>query len=113
MSIERQFIFWLGAAVLLALVLWALSAVMLPFAAGLALAYLLDPLATRLQKLGASRLFASLFIIGLGGVVIVVALVALAPTDAHPLRSPPVCASAQKQPRPEPRGHVGAAHEPG
>jgi predicted PurR-regulated permease PerM len=80
MSIERQFIFWLGAAVLLALFLWALSAVMLPFAAGLALAYLLDPLATRLQKLGASRLFASLFIIGLGGVVIVVALVALAPT---------------------------------
>lgn len=80
MSIERQIMFWLGAASLLALFLWAFSGVMLPFAAGLALAYLLDPVATRLQKLGMNRLVASLLIIGLGGVVIVVTLVALAPT---------------------------------
>lgn len=80
MSIERKILFWLGVALLLVLFLWALSGVMLPFAAGLALAYLLDPIATRLEKLGTSRLFACLFIIGLGGVVIMLALVALAPT---------------------------------
>jgi predicted PurR-regulated permease PerM len=61
MSIERQIAFWLGAAALLGLFLWALSGVMLPFAAGLTLAYLLDPTATRLQKLGMSRLVASPF----------------------------------------------------
>ncbi len=80
MSIERQIAFWLGAAALLGLFLWALSGVILPFAAGLTLAYLLDPTATRLQKLGMSRLVASLLIVGLGGIVIFMALIALAPT---------------------------------
>ncbi len=79
-SMERQISFWLGAAALLGLFLWALSGVMLPFAAGLTLAYLLDPTATRLQKLGMSRLLASLLILGLGGILIFMALIALAPT---------------------------------
>ena len=35
--------------------LWLLSDVLLPFVAGMALAYLLDPLADRLERLGVNR----------------------------------------------------------
>ena len=42
------------------LLLWLLSDVLLPFVAGMALAYLLDPLADRLERLGVSRLVAAL-----------------------------------------------------
>jgi len=80
MSVERKIVFWGGAAVALALLLWALSGVLLPFVAALVLAYLLDPLASRLERLGASRLFATLFILGVAGIVILTALLALAPT---------------------------------
>jgi predicted PurR-regulated permease PerM len=80
MSIERKIAFWVGASLLLAFFLWALAGVLLPFVAALVLAYLLDPLASRLEKLGASRLFATLFILGVAGVVILTALLALVPT---------------------------------
>ena len=80
MSVERKIAFWVGAAGLLALALWALAGVLLPFVAALVLAYLLDPLASRLERAGAGRLFAVLFILGLAGVVILVALIALAPS---------------------------------
>lgn len=83
MAVERQARFWLSAAALLAFVLWLLGNVLLPFVAGLALAYLLDPLASRLERAGVRRLLASLFIIGVCGVVIVAALTALAPILAH------------------------------
>lgn len=79
MKVERQVAFWIVSALLLALVLWALAGVLMPFAAGLALAYLLDPLATRLEKLGMSRFFATLLIIGVCGVAILVTLIAVFP----------------------------------
>ncbi|MFN3892101.1 MAG: AI-2E family transporter [Beijerinckiaceae bacterium] len=79
MVVERQIRFWLAAAVIVALLLWLLSGVLMPFAAGLALAYLLDPIATRLERLGVSRLVASLLIVGISGLLIFSALVALLP----------------------------------
>ena len=51
------------AAVIAVVVL--LRDVLLPFVAGLVLAYLLDPVATRLERLGINRLIATLIIIGL------------------------------------------------
>ncbi len=83
MRVERQIMFWVGAAALTAFLLWALAGVMMPFAAGLALAYLLDPLATRLQRMGMSRFLATLLIVGIFGVAILVALIALAPLLIH------------------------------
>ncbi|MDB5571730.1 MAG: family transporter [Hyphomicrobiales bacterium] len=83
MRVERQIVFWLGAAALTAFLLWGLSGVMMPFAAGLALAYLLDPLATRLERMGMSRLVATLVIVGVFGVGILLALIALAPALIH------------------------------
>ncbi len=65
------------AAVIAAVVL--LREVLLPFVAGMVLAYLLDPLATRLERLGMNRLIATLTIVGLFIVGIVILVVLAAP----------------------------------
>ena len=53
----RQIRFWLGAFALFALALpMSFSDILLPFVAGMVLAYFLDPVADRLQRLGLSRL---------------------------------------------------------
>ncbi len=69
MRIERQIAFWVAAVLVFAGLLWLLHDILLPFVVGAALAYLLDPLASRLVKHGVSRLVASLLI--LGGFVLV------------------------------------------
>ena len=48
MTLQRQMMFWLAALAASILVLWLLSPILLPFIAGLALAYFLDPVADRL-----------------------------------------------------------------
>ena len=70
---QRQLIFWLAALVLFVLGLWLLSEILLPFVAGLAIAYLLTPLTDRLERLGVNRLAAALLIIS----VVVLALIYL------------------------------------
>src|SRR5215203_4544079 len=58
-SIRRQAIFWSAAIVLFCLVLWVLGNTLLPFIAGMALAYFLDPVADFLERRGMSRLVAT------------------------------------------------------
>ena len=59
MTIERHLRFWLiGLAVFLA-VLFLLHDVLLPFVAGMAVAYLLDPICDRLEGWGLSRTLAT------------------------------------------------------
>jgi predicted PurR-regulated permease PerM len=60
---ERQVRFWLVALALLIAALWLLSEILLPFVVGLAIAYLLTPLADRLERAGVNRLAASLLLI--------------------------------------------------
>jgi predicted PurR-regulated permease PerM len=60
---QRQLVFWLAAFLLFVLILWLLSEILLPFIAGLAIAYLLTPLTDRLERLGINRLAAALLII--------------------------------------------------
>jgi predicted PurR-regulated permease PerM len=60
---HRQFTFWLAALFLFVLAFWLLSEILLPFIAGLAIAYLLTPLTDRLERLGVNRLAAALLII--------------------------------------------------
>ncbi|NLH82155.1 MAG: AI-2E family transporter [Phyllobacteriaceae bacterium] len=76
MTLERQLRFWLAAAALFVAFLWLFSGVLLPFVAGIALAYLLDPLADRLEALGLPRSAAALTII-LGLVVVLAAVLIL------------------------------------
>ena len=79
MRFERHVIFWLAALAVFAGLLWLLSPILLPFVLGLALAYVLDPLAERLAKRGMSRLVAALFILGTFALAFVVLLLLLAP----------------------------------
>ena len=62
-AFRRQVIFWLGAAVILIAFLYFFSAVLLPFFAGMILAYFLDPVADRLERLGLSRLASTVVIL--------------------------------------------------
>jgi predicted PurR-regulated permease PerM len=75
------------AAVLAALLyaLYLLGSAVTPFAAGLALGYLLDPVVLRLERLGLSRLAASLLILAIFVLVLALLLVTVAPILANQL----------------------------
>jgi predicted PurR-regulated permease PerM len=64
MTWSRPAAFWIGLGILLLAAVLLLREILLPFAAGLVLAYLLNPLANRLERLGLNRLIAALVIIG-------------------------------------------------
>jgi len=85
MIAQRQVVFWLVALILVVTGLYVLRDMLLPFVAGLALAYLLDPLADRLERLGLNRLWATLLILGIFILVFIVALVLLVPIVANQL----------------------------
>ncbi len=63
MSIERQVMFWVAAAALLVAALWLLGNILLPFVGGMALAYLLNPLANRLERAGLNRAVSSVLLV--------------------------------------------------
>jgi predicted PurR-regulated permease PerM len=79
LEFQRQFVFWLATFVVFVLVLWLLSEILLPFVAGLAIAYLLTPLADRIERLGVNRLAAALLIITLMVMVFVLLILLVAP----------------------------------
>jgi predicted PurR-regulated permease PerM len=80
LPIREQAKYWGAAAVVLFLALWLLDNVILPFVIGGAVAYLLDPVADRIERLGVSRTLATIAI-SLGMMLIVVLLVlAVIPT---------------------------------
>jgi predicted PurR-regulated permease PerM len=75
MSTVRQYRFWLAGLLLALIALYLLRAVLLPFVAGLALAYFLDPLCDRLEKWGCGRaLGTTIVLIGFGVFVALVLL---------------------------------------
>ena len=63
MTLQRKISFWLAAFAVFVSLVWVLRDVLMPFVAGLVLAYLLDPLADRLEKWGLGRMGASLLIL--------------------------------------------------
>ena len=79
MSLQRQISFWIGALVALIFVLWLLSDILLPFIAGIVLAYFLDPVADALERLGLPRLAATLTILLFSVVVLGLCLVLVVP----------------------------------
>jgi predicted PurR-regulated permease PerM len=72
---QRNLTFWIVTLVVFVFLLWLLSDILLPFVAGLALAYVQTPLADRLERLGMNRTVAALLIVGL--VVLTFILLAL------------------------------------
>ncbi|NQU57541.1 MAG: AI-2E family transporter [Rhodospirillales bacterium] len=70
MSGDRKAFFWIAGFVVFAVLLYALSSILAPFVAGLAVAYFFDPVADRLEKAGVSR--------GLAAGLVILAFLALA-----------------------------------
>lgn len=82
---KEQFKVWGIAIAVLMIGMWALGSVILPFLVGGAIAYFLDPIADRLQRLGMGRAAATA-VISIGMLLVAVALVlAVIPTLAHQL----------------------------
>jgi len=59
MTPERQFRFWAIGLVVFGLTLWLLGDILLPFVAGMAIAYFFDPVCDRLERWGFSRTWAT------------------------------------------------------
>lgn len=77
LSPEVQLRYWAIAALVLALILWALGPALLPFVTGAAIAYFLNPLVLRLTALGLPRALAvtALMASALGAIVLAFLLI--------------------------------------
>lgn len=81
----RQAALGIGGVVVFVATFYLLSGVLLPFAAGLVLAYLLDPLADRIQRIGIGRLAATVLILVLFVLSFVLVLILVVPFAAKQL----------------------------
>ncbi len=85
LPVGDQMRWWgIGLAVL-ALILWSLGNVILPFVAGAAIAYFLDPVADRLERAGCSRVLATLIITFVAILAFIVMALILIPTFINQL----------------------------
>jgi predicted PurR-regulated permease PerM len=83
--LQREVLIWLAAFAALVLFVWLFSGILLPFVAGLVLAYFLDPVADRLEALGLSRLWATLVILAAFILLFVLAMLVAVPLLAGSL----------------------------
>ncbi|ATN33863.1 AI-2E family transporter [Rhizobium sp. ACO-34A] len=84
-GLRRQLLFWLAALVVCVFFLMTFRAILLPFIAGMALAYFLDPVADRLERLGLSRMMATVVILTAFVIVFVLSLMIIIPILASQL----------------------------
>src|SRR6476469_3669182 len=75
----RHFTFWLVTFLVLAAALWLLHDILLPFVAGIALAYVHAPIADRMQRAGMNRTVAALLIVTVFIVILIALTVLLVP----------------------------------
>ena len=78
-TFRSQIRFWLIAAALFILFIYVFSGILLPFVAGMVLAYFLDPVADRLEKAGLSRVMATVLILVAFVILLALGLVLLIP----------------------------------
>jgi predicted PurR-regulated permease PerM len=67
MNLARPITFWIAMCAAVIAVVVLLREILLPFVAGLVLAYLFNPLANRLERMGLNRLVAAPAILILAG----------------------------------------------
>lgn len=84
-GLRRQIFFWLVTLAFFVAFLMLFSSILLPFIAGMALAYFLDPVADRLERIGLSRLMATVVILVSFVVVFVLSLMIIIPVLASQL----------------------------
>lgn len=87
LSVGVQMRWWGIGAVVVGFLMWALGNVMLPFIAGAAIAYFLDPVADRLERMGCSRVIATVIITFVGIFAFVGLALVLVPTFINQLSS--------------------------
>lgn len=85
LPVRQQVTYWGAAAVGLGVVLWGLGDVILPFLVGGAIAYFLDPIADRLERMGMSRVAATATIAILATLGFIIFGLAVIPTLVHQL----------------------------
>ncbi|MBO7556672.1 MAG: AI-2E family transporter [Alphaproteobacteria bacterium] len=74
-SVKSNRNFWLALFVVFCVFVYVLRSVIMPFAAGIVIGYLLDPVAGRFEKLGLSRTLATVLVMVLALVVMVPAVI--------------------------------------
>ena len=79
MSRRREWLWWLGALGALVAFLWLFGGILLPFVMGFTIAYLLDPVVDRMERLRLPRWAATAAALALFFVIAVSALLLLAP----------------------------------
>ncbi|MFG1427893.1 AI-2E family transporter [Roseixanthobacter glucoisosaccharinicivorans] len=79
MAIQLQLRFWIGALFAVIIGLWLLRGILLPFVAGMALAYFLNPVVERVSRIGLGRTPASLALVGILVLVVVLLLLVVLP----------------------------------
>ncbi|KPN64454.1 Predicted PurR-regulated permease PerM [Aliiroseovarius crassostreae] len=80
LPVETQAKYWTAAMLILALALWYLGNVILPFVLGGAIAYFLDPVADRLEAMGLSRVLSTVLISLFAMLIFVIAILLVVPT---------------------------------
>lgn len=80
LPVRDQIKYWGIAAIAVFVVLWFLGDVMLPFVLGAAVAYFLDPVADRLERLGLSRAVAVAVIAAVAVLVMVIVALLIIPS---------------------------------
>ncbi len=85
MRLKRNIVFWIAALAIVAALLWLLSPILLPFVLGMAIAYVLDPLANQLSKRGMGRALAASLILGGFVFALVLLVLLIAPVLAQQL----------------------------
>ncbi len=80
LPVQTQAKYWSIILLLLALALWYLGNVILPFVLGGAIAYFLDPVADRLETMGLSRVMSTVVISLFAVMIFVVAFLLVVPT---------------------------------
>lgn len=80
LPVNVQLRYWGIATAVVFFVLWLLGDVLLPFVLGGAVAYCLDPIADRLEKMGLSRVLATILITLIAALVFILAFLVVVPT---------------------------------
>ncbi len=79
LSAKKQLKWWGISALVLIVFFWLLGGALTPYIAGAAIAYFLDPLADRLEKVGLSRLWATVVICTITALLAVLAVLIVLP----------------------------------
>ncbi|EJF90150.1 AI-2E family transporter [Bartonella melophagi] len=78
-SMKKQIFFWLGTLIFFVIFMFVFGSVLLPFVAGIVLAYFLNPIVQLLEKVGICRVFGTILITLFIVIIFVAALTILIP----------------------------------